>query len=172
VETAHNALGKSIFLIVFQKTSRVGTVVALSKGALGRREVGQTQAEWECKPRRLRMRSNHAMTGNPQRELGTQSQSLLRDESLLENDLENRIGNLDRLVDSTYAALGQESFSGKPHALDFVNDLRVKVKANRNMFRVAKLLSEPARKSMLLRIRDCLNDLEEVVASQLGVKMS
>jgi hypothetical protein len=118
------------------------------------------------------MGSNHAITGNPQREPRTQSQSLLRDESTLENDLENRIGNLDKLVDSTYAALGQESFAGKPHALDLVNDLRVKIKANRNMFRVAKLLSEPARKSMLLRVRDCLNDLEEAVASQLGVKMS
>jgi hypothetical protein len=118
------------------------------------------------------MGSNHAIAGNPQLEPRTQSQSLLRDESALENDLENRIVNLDRLVDSTYIALGQESFSGKPQALDVVNDLRVKVKANRNMFLVAKLLSEPARKSMLLRIRGYLNGLEEVAASQLGVKMS
>jgi hypothetical protein len=118
------------------------------------------------------MGSNHAITGNPQREPRTQSQSLLRDESTLETDLENRIGNLDKLVDSTYAALGQESFSGKPHALDLVNDLRVKIKATHNMLRVAKLLSEPARESMLSKVRDSLNDLEHIVASKFGVEMT
>jgi len=119
------------------------------------------------------MSSNHAIAGNPQGEPRIQSQSLLRDESTLENDLENRIRNFDKLVDSTYAALGQELFPGKPlHALTLVNELRVKIKANRNMFRVAKLLSEPARGSILLKVRDCLNDLEEVVASQLGIKLS
>jgi len=118
------------------------------------------------------MSSNHAITGNPQREPRIQSQSLLRDESTLENDLENRIRNLDKLVDSTYAALGQESFPGKPHALDLVNDLRVKIKASHNLFRVARLLSEPARESMFSKVHESLNDLEEVVASQLGVKMN
>lgn len=112
------------------------------------------------------------ITGNPQREPRTQSQALLTDESTLGNDLENRIGNLDKLADSTYAALSRESFSGKPHALDLVNDLRVKIKANRSMLRVARLLSEPARKSMLLRISDSMSDLEEAFASHLGVKMS
>jgi len=118
------------------------------------------------------MSSNHAIPGNPQREPRIQSQSLLRDESSPENDLENRIINLDKLVDSTYAARGQESFPGKPHALDLVNDLRVKIKASDNLFRVAKLLSEPARESMFSKVHESLNDLEEVVASQLGVKMN
>ena len=118
------------------------------------------------------MRSNHAITGNPQREPRIQSQSLLRDESTLENDLENRIRNLDKLVDSTYLALDHESFPGKPHALDLVNDLRVKIKASQNLFRVAKLLSEPARESMFSKVDHSLNELEEVVASELGVKMN
>jgi hypothetical protein len=118
------------------------------------------------------MRSNHSITGNPQREPRIQSQSLLGAESTLENDLENRIRNLDALVDSTYSALDQESFPDKPHALDLVNDLRVKIKASQNLFRVAKLLSEPARESMLSKVDHSLNDLEEVVASQLGVKMN
>lgn len=118
------------------------------------------------------MSSNHAVTGNPQREPRIQSQSLLSDASMLENELENRISNLEMLVDSTYAALGQESFPSKPHALDLVNDLRVKIKASQNLFRVAKLLSEPARESMFSKVDDSLNDLEEVLASRLGVRMS
>jgi hypothetical protein len=48
----------------------------------------------------------------------------------------------------------------------------VKIKASQNLFRVAKLLSEPARESMLSKVDHSLNDLEEVVASQLGVKMN
>ena len=58
----------------------------------------------------MRMGSNHAVTGNPQREPRIQSESLLTDESALESDLENRKRNLDKLVDSTYVAVGQESF--------------------------------------------------------------
>jgi hypothetical protein len=118
------------------------------------------------------MRSNQANIGDPQREPRIQSQSLLGAESSLENDLENRISNLDTLVDSTYSALDHESFPGKPHALDLVNDLRVKIKASQNLFRVAKLLSEPARESMFSKLHHSLNDLEEVVASELGVKMN
>ena len=56
--------------------------------------------------------------------------------------------------------------------LDLMNDLRVKIKATHNMLRVAKLLSEPARGSMLSKVRDSLDDLEEVVASKFGVEMT
>jgi hypothetical protein len=116
------------------------------------------------------MGSNHAVAGNPQTELGVQSKSLQRDEYRLDDELENRIRNLDKLVDSLHATSDQMTFSGKPHALDLVNDLRVRIKASHNLLRVANLLSEPACESMLSKIRDSLNDLEESVASHLGVK--
>jgi hypothetical protein len=109
---------------------------------------------------------------NPPTDLRDKSESLRTVEFALENDLENRIDNLSKLVDSVSSALGQESFSGKPHALDLMNDLRVKIKATHNMLRVAKLLSEPARESMLSKVRDSLNDLEDIVASKLGVEMT
>jgi len=109
---------------------------------------------------------------NPPTDLRDKSESLRRVEFALENDLENRINNLSKLVDSVSYALGQESFSGKPHALDLMNDLRVKIKATHNMLRVAKLLSEPARDSMLSKVRDSLNDLEDIVASNLGGEMT
>jgi len=115
--------------------------------------------------------ANHAVW-NPPTGLRHQSESLQRVEFALENDLENRIKNLDKLVDSVNSALGYESFSGKPHALDLMNDLRVKIKATHNMLRVAKLLSEPARESMLSRVRHSLNDLEGIVASNFGVEMN
>jgi hypothetical protein len=113
---------------------------------------------------------NHAAAGDPQTELSVQSKSLQRDEYALDDELENRIKNLDKLVDSLHASSDQMPFSGKPHALDLVNDLRVRIKASYNLLRVAKLLSEPARESMLSKIRDSLNDLEESIASLLGVK--
>jgi len=115
--------------------------------------------------------ANHAVW-NPPTEPRHKSESLQGVEFALENDLENRIDNLGKLVDSVSSALGQESFSGKPHALDLMNDLRVKIKATYNMLRVAKLLSEPARESMLSKVRDSLNDLEDIVASKLGVEMT
>ena len=118
------------------------------------------------------MAPNHAIAGNPQTELRVQSNSLQRDEYPSENELENRIRNLDKLVDSTHAALEKVSFSGKFRALDLVTELRVKIKATRNMIQVAKLLSEPARKSMFSKILDSLNELEDVVASHLGLRMS
>jgi hypothetical protein len=114
---------------------------------------------------------NRAVWNSPT-ELGDQSGPLQRIEVAAEDDLENRLKNLDRLVESTFAALRPETFSGKPHALDLVNDLRVKIKATHNMLRVAKLLSEPARGSMLSKVHDSLNDLEEVVASKFGVEMT
>ena len=105
-------------------------------------------------------------------ELRERSNRLQRVEDELENDLENRLRNLDKLVDSIATALRQERFSGKPRALDLVNDLRVKIKANQNMFRVGKLLSEPARNSVISRVSDSLNELEQFVASNLGVEMT
>jgi hypothetical protein len=116
------------------------------------------------------MGSNHVIAGNPQTKLRVETRSLQRDESALENDLENRIKNMDKLVESVHVALDHESFPGKRHTLDLVNELRLKIKASHNMLRVAKLLGEPARESMLSSVRNCLNDLEEVVASRLGVK--
>ena len=118
------------------------------------------------------MSQNHAAAGNPQTELGVQSKFLQRDEYALDNELENRIENLDKIVDSLLATPDQTSSSGKPHVLNLVNDLRVKIKASHNLLRVAKLLSEPARESMFAKIRDSLNDLEESIASRLGVKTS
>ncbi len=80
----------------------------------------------------------------------------------LVNELENRIKDLDKLVDSL----------GTPQALDLVNDLRVRLSASQNLLQVAKLLREPARESVLSKIRDSLNDLEEAIASRSSVKTS
>ena len=80
----------------------------------------------------------------------------------LVNELENRIKDLDKLVDSL----------GTPQALDLVNDLGVRLSASQNLLQVAKLLREPARESMLSKIRDSLNDLEEAIASRSSVKTS
>lgn len=111
---------------------------------------------------------NPAIAGNPQ----TDHKPLLRVEYAIENEVENRIRNLDRLVPNLRGALHQVSFSGKPRALDLMNDLRLKIKATHNMLRVAKLLSEPARESMLSRVRYSLNELEEVIASHTDVEMA
>lgn len=116
------------------------------------------------------MGSNHAAAWNPQTEWGIPSRHLQRNEYALENELENRLKNLDKLVDSLQATSDQMSFSGKPHALDLVNDLRAKINASRNLLRVAKLLSEPARESMFSKVRDSLDDLEESIASHLVIK--
>jgi hypothetical protein len=118
------------------------------------------------------MGSDRAVAGIPESEVSSRKRSPQRDVCAPENELENRIGNLERLANSLQAALGRESFSGKPHALDLLNDLRVKIKASWNMFRVAKLLSEPARESMLSKVRDTVDDLEGVVASHFGVEMT
>ncbi len=118
------------------------------------------------------MGPNHAVAGNTQTEWGVPSRHLQRNEYAPENELENRIKNLDKLVDSLHATSDQMSFAGKPHALDLVNDLRAKINANRNLLRVAKLLSEPARGSMFSKVRSSLNDLEESIASHLVVRTS
>jgi hypothetical protein len=114
------------------------------------------------------MGSNRLITGNPP----TERKPMQSDEYTSENELENRIRNLDNLVDSVHAALHQVSFSGKLRALDLLTDLRVKIRAIHNMFRVAKLLSEPARESMISRVRNSLNDLEEVIATHLDVQLT
>jgi hypothetical protein len=120
------------------------------------------------------MRSNHAIAENPQTQLRVPSKPLRRDESALENEVENHLKHLDKLVDSIHAGQDKAPFSGKPHALDLVNDLRVKIKASYDMVRVAKLLSEPVRTSMFSKVCDSLNDLEndleELIASHLAVK--
>jgi hypothetical protein len=118
------------------------------------------------------MGSNHAVAGNPQTELRVQSNSPQRDEYPSENELEDRIKNLDKLVKSTHLVMDEPSFSGNHRTPDLVTDLRVKIKASHNLLRVATLLSEPARKSMFSKIRDSLNDLEESIASHLGVTSS
>jgi|HubBroStandDraft_2_1064218.scaffolds.fasta_scaffold199973_2 hypothetical protein len=115
----------------------------------------------------------HDVAANPQTELTDQHKSLqTTDESELENELENRVENLDKLLNNVHATLEQQSFSGKTHALDLVIDIRMKIKASHKMLQVAKLLSEPARESMLLRVQNCLNSLEEESASHLGVRLT
>ena len=118
------------------------------------------------------MGSNYAVAGDPQTEWGIPSRHLQRNECALENELENRLKNLDKLVDSLQATSDQMSFSGKPHANDLVNNFRAKIKASQNLLRVAKLLSEPVRDSMFSKVRDSVNDLEESIASHLVVKRS
>jgi hypothetical protein len=111
---------------------------------------------------------HHLIAGD----LPTEHKSLRRNEYASESELEIRIKNLDNLVHSVRAALRQVSFSGKPRALNLMNDLRMKIKATDNKLRVAKLLSEPARESMLSRVRDSLNELEETIASHLDVEIT
>jgi hypothetical protein len=114
------------------------------------------------------MSSHQLIAGNSP----TKYKTPRRNEYASESELETRIKNLMNLVHSVHAALRQVSFSGRPHALDLMNDLRIKIKAIDNMLRVAKLLSEPARESMLSRVRDSLNELEETIAAQLNVEMT
>jgi hypothetical protein len=114
------------------------------------------------------MRLDHAVAGNCE----TASRSQNGGEQKSEIVLENRLRNLERLAESIEAALGRESFSGKPRALDLASALRMKIKASWKMFRLARLLSEPARESMLLKVWESVDDLEDVVASHFGVEMT
>jgi len=114
------------------------------------------------------MSSHHLIAGTSP----TERNSLHRNEYASESELEIRIKNLDKLVGSVHSALRQVSFSGKPRALDLMDDLRMKIKATDSKLRVAKLLSEPARGSMLLTVRDSLNELEETIAAHLDVEMT
>jgi hypothetical protein len=114
------------------------------------------------------MGSDHLIVGNPP----TEYKSLRRNDYASENQLEIRLKNLDKLVYSVHAALRQVSFSGKSRALCLMDDLRVKIKASQNTLRVAKLLREPARASMLSSVRDSLSELEEAIATHLDVEMT
>jgi hypothetical protein len=118
------------------------------------------------------MSLRHAIAANPETEQGTRSEFPERSESTPENQLENRIKNLERLANSIQSALGGQSFSGKHQALDLANDLRLKIVANWKMFQVARLLSEPARESMLSRVSSSVSELEESIASHFGVEMT
>lgn len=111
---------------------------------------------------------NRAAADNQQTELGLGSKPLRGD--TLEKEVENQLRSLDRLVESVGAARDQASFPGKPHAHNLVNNLRVKLKASHDMFRLAKLLSEPVRTSMFSKVHESLNDLEEDIASHWDVK--
>jgi hypothetical protein len=114
------------------------------------------------------MGSDPVIVGNPP----TEHDFLRRNEHASENELAIRLKNLDKLVFSVHAALCQVSFSGKFRALNLMNDLRLKIKATHNMLRVSKLLSEPARESMLSKVRDSLDELEVATATHLDVEMT
>jgi hypothetical protein len=89
-----------------------------------------------------------------------------------DTELDIRIKNLRLLLENVCSALAQESFAGQPQALDVANDLCLKIRATENMFRVGKLLSEPARSSVLRSVQASLNDLENLIASNFGVDMT
>jgi hypothetical protein len=116
------------------------------------------------------MGSNRAIAENPENEPRVQGAPKTYG-SAPEYGLEIRIQNLDALVHSVHAALDRESFEGKHQALNVIASLRMKIKATLNMFRLARLLREPARESMLLRVRDSVNGLESDVATQLHVEL-
>jgi hypothetical protein len=124
------------------------------------------------------MSLEHAFSGDAETEWGVREkreekrEAAQRSTIAAESELENRLRNLEKLADSVQAALGRESFSGKPRALDVASDLRLKVRACWKMFRVAKLLSEPARGSMMAQVRESANELEDLVATQFGVEMT
>jgi hypothetical protein len=116
------------------------------------------------------MGSYRAIAENPQTELT--DRSLRIEGSVIENGLENRIKNLDKLVCSVHAALYRVSFSGKLRALDLMTELRVKIGATHNMFMVAKVLREPARQSLLSRVGKSVDDLEKIIAAHFEVEMT
>ena len=118
------------------------------------------------------MSLEHAVATNPETEWESYSDYSQRSEPAPENELENRLKNLEKLADSIQAALGRKSFSGKHQALDLANDLRLKIAANWKMFQVARLLREPARESMLSRVRYSVGDLEDTIATHFGVEMT
>jgi hypothetical protein len=111
---------------------------------------------------------NRAFGDNQETELGLPCEPLRGDS--LEKEVENQLRNLDRLVESVGSARDQASFPSKPHAHNLVNNLRTKLKASHDMFRLAKLLSEPVRTSMFSKVHESLNDLEEDIAAHWNVK--
>jgi hypothetical protein len=120
----------------------------------------------------MRMRLEHAVAMNPTTEQGSRDELPQRSDTAPDDQLEIRIKNLERLANSIQAALGRQSFSGKHQALGLANDLRLKIAANWKMFQVARLLREPARESMLSRVRSSVDDLEESIATHFGVEMT
>ena len=118
------------------------------------------------------MNLNHAIAGEPHAGWRSENESSQRNEPVPEDELENRIKNLQKLADSVQAALGRQSFSGKHQALELADDLRLKIGANWKMFQVARLLREPARESMLSRVRSSVDELEEEIATHFGVEMT
>jgi hypothetical protein len=118
------------------------------------------------------MGSNHAVDGNWQTASGAQGKFLQRPEFGSIDELENRIKNLEKLADSLCTNPDQMSFSGNAQAHDLVKDLRAKIKASYDLLRVAKLLRDPARESMFSKISDSLGELEESIASHLGVRIT
>ena len=89
-----------------------------------------------------------------------------------QRQLDCRIRNLDKLIDSVWFALNQASFPGQPHALDLATDLRVKAKATENMFRVGTQLREPARTRVLSRVLSAVCELERAIASRFGLELT
>lgn len=116
------------------------------------------------------MGSHRAIAENQETE--RKDKSLPKDGSTMENGLENRIKNLDKLVCNVHAALHRVSFSGKLRALDLMTELRVKIGATHNMFMVAKVLREPARQSLLSRVGKSVDDLEKIIATYFDVEMT
>jgi len=100
-----------------------------------------------------------------------QSKPPLTDQSAAEIEVQDRLRDLDDLVDRISAANRDKvSISGKTSVPDTLRDLRAIVKANHDEVLVAQLLSHPARESMLLKVRDSLRNLEKMLAYHLGVK--
>jgi len=94
-----------------------------------------------------------------------QSKPPLTNQSAAEIEVQDRLRNLDELVDRI-GATNQDKASSS----DLLRDLRAIVKANHDEVLVAKLVSDPARESMLLKVRDSLRNLEKMLAYHLGVK--
>jgi hypothetical protein len=87
-----------------------------------------------------------------------------------ENELENRAKSLSKRLQSL--APDRVSSSGQPLGLDPLSELRVKVQATYNMLLVAKLLREPARQSLVSKVRESLDDLERDIATNFEVEMT
>jgi hypothetical protein len=90
--------------------------------------------------------------------------------AVVEQELESRIENLKICVDRLPAGNEEQELGGMQEP-NHVNDLRTRLKAMWNMVRVAKLLREPARGSMLATVQDSLKEMEESVAAEFGVRV-
>lgn len=79
----------------------------------------------------------------------------------LETEVANQLAKLDKLVGDLQADRDRWSAADK----DFMHQLRQRVNAGHRTLLVAKLISEPARESLFLKLHDSLNDVEELMAS-------